>query len=618
MCFPLLGGLLAGQHDNQRERPPPARPIQVTFPSLNAPQPSVSPPPARWTESPTHGIAAHFLGLKKPSDVSLDTLTLLNVSFHPETDFEGLLGSVSTAAQAHLPPKSWLDPPEQGVSQPSDLIPTLLCNGRKAPDHNDYYTRAKELLFANEDAFSNLTRMPIGEKVVLRLAHFRKFWEGLDNMAYYWNNSLDQYIPPNPADCTDNNNNNANFVSKPPSSSPNDEEPRKKAKTEPAANDTTSLSRGSAGAGSEKLTKQPSILSSRALPARIAPAKVPWENNMQSASEKPVDLSKGSYKGYRIGNGMDMPEGYRLECVRAFVEPVAWAFGVTLVPHRRPPVLALGHVRFPVRMSTVAWRGPQDRMRARQGWMEGPVLGVQCRADAAFGSTGDLQAESVLDAVRELGGMLLLAQERAREGRVEKRGGQDKWWTTKQRWGGGPGGEVGDGTGASDAPSQDHTPKTDEKLAIKPRLGSKDRKKPNPVEIWKTLRPGNPLWDPKIAYEAIGKDRMVEWDDVSHTTPEVKFRLLMVRKIFMISSLNHHISILKLRIHPLYVQYLTDGTLPKEPPAEADWCSPKLHRTRWYDLFDVNDRTEAMRGLWGVMAYLMRAQEKLDHLMANS
>jgi hypothetical protein len=75
----------------------------------------------------------------------------------------------------------------------------------------------------------------------------------------------------------------------------------------------------------------------------------------------------------------------------------------------------------------------------------------------------------------------------------------------------------------------------------------------------------------------------------------------------MVSSLNHHISLLRLRIHPAYVQYITEGTLPKDPPSDTDWCSPKLQRTQWFDLFSIDDRTEAMRGLWGVMSYLMRA-----------
>lgn len=442
----------------------------------------------------------------------------------------------------YLPPKSWLETPvqnepETASASASEPSVKLLSNGRRVPDRNEFYMRAKELFFKNEHAFSNLTRKPNAGQVPLRLAHFRKFWEGLDNLAYYWDNSLDEYLPPKPENIKGTENasqqtssglangkstSNGADATPPELASGSDieilssiEEPRKKAKTEAIGDETLVSPTTSMGFGSGLPPAQPSsIASSKALPARAAPPKVPWAVNMPSISEKPTDLSKGSYRGYRIGNGAEMPDQYRLDCVRAFLEPIAWAFGVTFSPHRRPPVLCLDHVRFPVRMNSVGWRGPADRMKARQGWLEGPVLGIQCRPETNFGATGNLQAESALDVVRELGGMLLLAQERARQGKIEVRAGEGKWWTSKPRWGGGPGGEVGEATGTSDTPSQESVPKTEEKPIGRPRLGSKDRRRPSPAEAWKVLRPGNPLWDPKIVYEAIGKDRNSDWDEV--------------------------------------------------------------------------------------------------------
>ncbi|KAF1963400.1 hypothetical protein CC80DRAFT_530282 [Byssothecium circinans] len=602
--FNFSGSLLAGQHDNQKERPPPSRPIPVTFPSLVPPEPSASTPPSTWLHGPSPGISAPFLKLRKPSDVNLDTLSILNVSFQPQCDFETLLSAVSNKAESHLPPPSWLEPPEQKEPSSSDSGVQLLSSGRRVPDRNEFYVRAKELFFRNEDAFSNLTRKAAGDRVPLRLAHFRKFWEGLDNLAYYWDNSLDEYLPPKPENPTgDDNETEPRDVpistSQPNLGSPEKEEPRKKAKIETSNNDSATKPMHPAEPNSAQIDPPaPSISSSMEIPARTAPPKLPWAANAEAQAPISADLSKGSYKGYRIGNGAEMPDQYRVDCIRAFLEPISWAFGVTLVPHRRPPVLVMEHVRFPVRMSSVAWRGPQDRIKARQGWMEGPVMGIQCRQDTNFGSTGNLQAESVLDAVRELGGMLLLAQERAREGRTERRGGEGMWWTSKHRWGGGPGGEVGEASGASD---ETDAPKVEEKPVARTRFGSKERRRPTPAEVWKAIRPGNPLWDPKVVYEAIGKDRSVEWDDV-----------------FMVSSLNHHISVLKLRVHPLYIRYITDGTLPEGTPSDPNWCSPQLHRTRWFDLFDVEDRKEAMRGIWGIMSYLLRGQEKPDVTMADA
>lgn len=517
-----------GQHDTQSERPPPPKPIPVTFPSLKPPVPSTSTPPSSWTTEQGAGIFAHFLTLRKPSDVTQDTLALLNVTFEPECDFETLLSTLSNNAQSYLPPKSWLHSPEQNSTPPTNSVPTLLSNGRRAPDQREFYMRAKELFYSNNDAFSTLTRKGGSCPVPPRLAHFRKFWEGLDNMAYYWDNSLDEYISPNSEATSDDQSlsstltgtksqrqetqeeTNADGAAKTTSTLDASRkcEPRKKAKLGAMNNQMVAQSLNSRDQADALIAAQASETTpGRVLPERIAPSNVSWPPHLEPQNA-PYDLSNGSYRGYRIGNGAEMPDQYRVDCVRSFIEPIAWAFGVTLSQHRRPPVLSLGNMRVPVRINSVVWRGPQDRAKARQGWMEGPVLGIQCRPDVNFGSTGMLDTESILDATRELGGLLLLAQERAREGKTEKRSGEGKWWTTKQRWGGGPGGEVEGAEGASDT-------NTDDKPVSRNRDGSRTRRRPTPLELWKVLKPGNPLWDPKTVYERVGKDSSVEWDDVS-------------------------------------------------------------------------------------------------------
>lgn len=74
----------------------------------------------------------------------------------------------------------------------------------------------------------------------------------------------------------------------------------------------------------------------------------------------------------------------------------------------------------------------------------------------------------------------------------------------------------------------------------------------------------------------------------------------------MVSSLNHHVSVLKLTVHGGYVEYLQSETLPNPLPTDKSWCSPKLQRTQWFDLLDVDQRVQAFRVLWGVAAYLTR------------
>lgn len=80
----------------------------------------------------------------------------------------------------------------------------------------------------------------------------------------------------------------------------------------------------------------------------------------------------------------------------------------------------------------------------------------------------------------------------------------------------------------------------------------------------------------------------------------------------MISSIMHHISILRLDVDPLYMDFLLSG-IPGEKPGNIQpgraWYKPKLYRTKWFDMLDAADRVECFRGVWGVMSYLMRSDQ---------
>lgn len=75
-------------------------------------------------------------------------------------------------------------------------------------------------------------------------------------------------------------------------------------------------------------------------------------------------------------------------------------------------------------------------------------------------------------------------------------------------------------------------------------------------------------------------------------------------------------------IHRAYMDYVTSGTMPHPLPGDPDWCSPEVQRSQWFDLFDADERREAFRGLWGVMAYLTRRsdheEKKESQSAANS
>ncbi|KAI9878290.1 MAG: hypothetical protein M1830_001347 [Pleopsidium flavum] len=422
-----------------------------------------------------------------------------------------------------LPPLSWREAPAKLSENESIKLESKLSNGAAAPGHDIYYARLQELLFDNDAAFRRILRQPqLPGQQPVSPAHFRKFWVNLELMSEYWDTSLD-----------------------------NDIDVSSKAVTQPH-NDNIDV---------DELRADPDKGSGKG--------------------------AKKTYKGRRIGTGSQMPEIYRDDTVRYFVETIAWAFGCQVTTPRMPPRLSLKNCLLPVRHNSLVYRSPTDRQRARQGIVEGPVTAIQCRPDTSFRSPGGAIGEGwaeKLDLLREVGGMLLLAQQRAREGQEEKSPGEGKWWTTKPRWGGGAGGEV-----SNPAENSDEGPPP----------AKRGKKRESALESYKALNPPSGIWEKKVTYLRIGKDRNSEHDT-----------------IFMISSLNHHISILHMLVHPDYLQYLTtgsiisspSGTLPPSDITPRTQYILEMRRSRWYDLFEAEDRVEAMIGVWGVMAWLMRAE----------
>lgn len=81
----------------------------------------------------------------------------------------------------------------------------------------------------------------------------------------------------------------------------------------------------------------------------------------------------------------------------------------------------------------------------------------------------------------------------------------------------------------------------------------------------------------------------------------------------MVSSIFSHISILRLDVDPLFLDYMVTGITPDKHHSSAGpgrtWDEPKLYRTRWFDMLKAEDRVECFRGIWGVFSYLMRSDQ---------
>ncbi|KAI9851730.1 MAG: hypothetical protein M1838_002945 [Thelocarpon superellum] len=313
-----------------------------------------------------------------------------------------------------------------------------------------------------------------------------------------------------------------------------------------------------------------------------------WDTSLDQYSS---DGNGTKYTGRRLGTGRDMFEAYREDTVKSFVETIAWFFGVP----RLSPRVRLRSMLFPVRLTHSVYRLPLDRQRMRQGYGEGPVVGVQCRPETSFRyhtePPGTGQGEK-LDLARELGALLLLAQERRREGKKETKPGEGQWYTTKPRWGGGPGGEMGNAAGNSDeavaSPSSSLTTSKDKKRESKYRS-----RRDSAAEAYQKLAPGLGTWDPKAIYMALGKVPGSGIDDV-----------------FLISSLNHHVSILRLQVSDAYLESLEKGSPMRSPEHTHHPHVLELHRTPWFDLFDAQARVQALGAIWTVLSYQLRSLPK--------
>ncbi|KAK5124356.1 hypothetical protein LTR85_001573 [Meristemomyces frigidus] len=565
---PAVGaGLNATDPDEARDPPPP--PTPVTFPVYEAFK-STS-----WNDgSAPPDFQSLFSKVMKPADILQVHIEALNVELCDPCSVDQLL-PLAPDGTSYLPPLG----PQQAINAASyaDTTKVDATISRKRKEFDD---RLSELRIDNDTAYRAISRTMKNGAKAPRLAYMRKFSEGLESMSQYWDCSQDIYFEAGTLD---------------------GEQSAKRQRME---------HKGPMGNVLAPVSKQID-----ADLEAFATASIPWSDNsalahnyesnprdestdtsdrkLLSPSVTPEPRSQPRYKGRRTHTGREMPDQFRADTIRAFVEGTVWPFQCSVAPPRAMPTVHFGKLSLPVRQTAAVYRLPKDRARARQGRLEGPMVAMQARADTDFDAEGAQlsEAKSRLDLMRELGGLLQIAQERRREGRTELKPGEGKWWTTKARWGGGPGGEVENDTGNSDIvqAAEDLLSGIKEAKGKREKDGSKTRKKKSPALLWKELKCGSSRWDPKTDFAAIGKDPASVYDEV-----------------FMVSSLNHHIAILKLTVHAAYVDCLVSGVLPEPTPIEADWCKPKLQRSQWFDLFDKEQRVEAFRGLWGVVAYLTR------------
>ena len=399
----------------------------------------------------------------------------------PKTDHLQALSVRSTEVsleqllpEGYLPHESW----NQDPFGADDVLraqfyrppPSTLSNGMATPGHDTWYKSAKELLYDNEEVYQFLkgSFYPRSRRPRLLVGMFRRFWDHLREMGMYWDTNNEKY--------------------------------------EDVSSDATAATAAVAAVAADAMDIDKSSAQD------------------QPTEEKTDGKVKQTYTGNRIGTGRDMPPQYREDAVCAFVETVAMSFRCTVERPQLSPKLKLQNLFIPVPQAGIVYRCPMDRVKARRGILEGPLLAVQCNHQTAFrrqeddeegkkkGEESDDKIQSEASCLlREVGLMLNLAQKRAREGQKEPIPGEEKWWAYKPRWGGGPGGQVPSFEEKKDDDNDSEGPSKPTKSVSQ----AAKRAKRHAIENWKTLVPGPKRWDQNIHYLQIGKDQDVIGDDVS-------------------------------------------------------------------------------------------------------
>lgn len=498
------GTLLVSRQDPTQERLAPPRPTPIAFPDVHHLLPEH---PQDWNAQTAPDLLQPYSQIRKLSDVSPKHLALLNISLenHTESNIEHLFPT-NENANDFLPSSSWCETSAVPTLAPPDPTspPRALSNGRPYPTQHEFSIRVKELVCTNEAAYCALTRTTPNGQPPVRLAYYRKFYEALSSAASYWDTSRDEYIVTKlNNEITDDVTKRENVIDQHVNPNGVEYEPRKRPKSSHDADVREKDFR---------------------LPIGSPPPALAKPSAKTQAVKEPESVP-GTYRGFRISNGAAMPDSYRMDAIRAFVEPIAWAFGFTLGGHRRPPVLEIKSLLVPIKLSGAVWRPPLQREKARAGCLEGPVLGISCRSETGFAPD---DAMSVLDTLREVGALLCLAQERAREGIEEQKPGAGKWYTSVPRWGGGPGGEMGDEVTSEEVRKDEihlamekMMPKDQNTIAKPANRSVGARRKLAMADAWRTLRVGVGIWDPRTEYCAVGKPTGSHWDEVSDVTDGV-------------------------------------------------------------------------------------------------
>lgn len=440
----------------------------------------------------------------------------INVTFRPPDPIEHVIASNGVV---WTPPLSWLDEPtveERSQVRHSrtlsngkldDQDPPTLFNTRSWPTRRDFYNKVSELKYTNVDAFRGLIRLRDDGQPPPRVSHARTFYKFLDDLVQYWDTSKDEYIPPE----VDADSSTGQDEEGAMEECGTEDEPRKRARLAPCQGDRNGA------------PEEPSATAAAVPEEAKEVRRGPWKRKL---TPPPI----GTYRGWRIDTGKHMPAEIRENIVKSFIDMALWPFHLHVDEQdRAPPRLAMEACRIGVPLTRRIWRNALTRSEAREGTKRGPALGVSCRQYVDFAEKPMLEE---VDLLRELGVLVLLGQERRREGRAETRAGAGKWWSEVPRFGGlgyqVPGEYQWESAGDDSDGAVEAKKALSEKVKKRGAMPSDMTPKQRAINAYKLFLPGPPLWDPKVKYAAIGKPSG-DYDEVCFGLLEKSRRLMNSR-----------------------------------------------------------------------------------------
>lgn len=490
--------------DPEQERDPPAEPTPITFPK------HILRGKAVWNEQTSPpDFQSLFSKVVKPSDIKQQHVEDLNITILAECPVDELV-PLQSDGSSYLSSLA-LDQDANSEATSETAAPDAQVQRRR----RDLTERVTELSIENDAAYRAITRTTTDGVKPPRLAYMRKFWEGLESMAQYWDCSLDQYYEKVESDDIEESRAKRQKLESDLANGDESDLTLLTAATQPLPPDGETEPDDRHGSKSPGFVKN---CSTDTATGAYDGASIPDSETKTSFDSKLAARTRMRYRGRRTATGRAMPDQFRVDMVKGFIEGAVWPFRTQVSAPRVLPVLQVNNLKLPIRRTLAVYRVPEDRVKARSGGLVGPILSVLVRPETDFQDVDGCQDEEKtrLNLMREIGSLLQIAQERRREGKTEVKAGDGKWWTTKRRWGGGPGGEIENEIGNSDEVTiadefANATRADNGKKSIETKIGSKRK---SPSSLWKELKGARGTWDPKIEYRAIGKDSKSQYDEV--------------------------------------------------------------------------------------------------------